>query len=275
MSSQLAPRLRELLVCPKCGGDEPLADPLICAACNSAFALQNGVPVFLPQPVEVALDHLSNPIGSEFEAILRQGKDFVLHLGAGATVTKYPNCIEFEHKIFCHTDVVGDAHELPFRQDVFDRVYAFNLFEHLRDPKTAADEILRVLKPGGVISIHTAFLQPLHEAPHHFYNATEYGVREWFSSFEIQSCSVSGNFAPGLMLGFVVSNVLDAARRGGATAEEQATISRTTLGQWSHFWAHPNELPPGFQTLHNLPQSEQKRVAAGFELIAHKPVAQC
>jgi len=36
--------------------------------------------------------------------------------------------------------VVGDAHALPFRDNTFDRVFAF-VFEHLRDPKKAAGEI--------------------------------------------------------------------------------------------------------------------------------------
>ena len=69
-----------------------------------------------------------------------------------------PTCIEFEHKIFKHTDVVGDAHHLPFRDASFDRVFAFNVFEHLREPARAAAEIARVLKPTGAVAIHTAFL---------------------------------------------------------------------------------------------------------------------
>ena len=52
--------------------------------------------------------------------ILREGKKFVLNIGAGATtVPDMRNCIELEHKIFRHTDVVGDAHCLPFRNEIF------------------------------------------------------------------------------------------------------------------------------------------------------------
>jgi SAM-dependent methyltransferase len=73
--------------------------------------------------------------------------------------------------------VVGDARALPFRDNVFDRVFAFNVFEDLRQLSLAACEIHRVLKPGGSLVLHTPFLQPLHEAPHHYFSATEYGVR--------------------------------------------------------------------------------------------------
>ncbi len=205
------------------------------------------------------------------EQILRQGDDFVLHIGAGGTAERYPNCIEFEYKIFRHTDVVGDAHHLPFRDGTFDRVFAFNVFEHLRAPKNSAAEIFRVLKPGGSVAIHTAFLQPLHEEPNHFFNATEFGVREWFSEFEIERCEASKNFSPGAMLGFLAANLLHIVSQSGAPEEEQKSIADTTLRQWAAFWARTTEPPKGFSTLEGLPQDLQKRLAAGFELIAKKP----
>ncbi len=273
-ANKLDPRLYSLLACPACHGTfEAGREELRCASCGHLFALQKGVPVFRSGAVEIAIkDHASNPLGPEFEAILREGKDSVLNIGAGATATRYPNCVEFEHKIFRHTDVVGDAHQLPFRDGVFDRVFAFNVFEHLREPKIAALEILRVLKPGAIATIHTAFLQALHEAPQHFYNATEFGAREWFSSFEIEVCHVSGNFGPGMMLSFLLSSVLDAAAAGRISEKELIHISDTTLGEWANFWRHRIEQPPGFQVLQNLPQEFQGRVAAGFELTARKPI---
>jgi SAM-dependent methyltransferase len=235
--------------------------------------MDQGVPIFVAEEVEIVREHISNPLGAAFEQILRQGNEFVLNIGAGGTAERYPNCIEFEHKIFRHTDVVGDAHHLPFRDATFDRVFAFNVFEHLVDPEAAAQEIHRVLKPGGAVAIHTAFLQPLHEEPYHFYNATEYGVRRWFACFEIEDCRVSGNFGPGVMLAFLTSQVLESARLGGATSEEQALISQSKIGDWADFWNKRTELPPGFNALQSLPQPMQKRVAAGFELLARKPLA--
>jgi uncharacterized protein YbaR (Trm112 family) len=265
--------LASILVCSACRGElHRNGSQLTCARCRAFFSIQNGVPIFLPERAAVAqVDHRSNPLGAEFEAILREGKDFVLHIGAGATVLGYPNCIEFEHQIFRHTDVVGDAHQLPFRDNVFDQVFAFNVFEHLANPKKAAAEILRVLKPGGSVAIHTAFLQPLHEEPAHFYNATVFGVREWFTAFEIDRCQVSGNFSPGYMLGFLISTVLETMR--SASIEERTRLGQTSLDDWASFWQTRGVPPPGFDALENLPQSLQQGIAAGFELIAHKPAA--
>ena len=249
-------------------------DALDCQSCSRSFALNNSVPVFLSEPIQlVAPDHPSNPIGPEYEAVLRAGDDFVLNIGAGGTVQRYPNCVEFEHKIFQHTDVVGDAHHLPFRDGTFDRVFAFNVFEHLVDPKTAATEILRVLKPGGLVAIHTAFLQAVHEPPNHFYNATEFGVREWFAEYEIEACQVSGNFGPGVMLAFLISNVLEAVRASEASWKDETLFSESTIGEWAEFWTTRGEQPPGFSALQSLPQTLQKRIAAGFELLARKPLA--
>ncbi len=270
----LQPRIAAIVACPICHSELGESDSsLACTRCGSRFKIQNTLPVFLAEPVEVALDHASNPIGGHFADALREGKDFILHIGAGGSPERFPNCVEFEHKIFRHTDVVGDAHHLPFRDGVFDRVLGLNVFEHLRDPKRAAGEIFRVLKPGGTVAIHTAFLQALHEEPHHYYNATEYGAREWFSAFEIETVDVTGNFGPGVMLAFLAANILETARLGGVSPREQMQLSGTSIGEWAEFWAGKLDQPPGFQALQAMPQSIQKRIAAGFELVARKPTA--
>lgn len=47
--------------------------------------------------------------------------------------------------------VIGDAARLPFDDDSFDVVSCIEVLEHLFEPQRAATEILRVLKPGGVL----------------------------------------------------------------------------------------------------------------------------
>src|SRR6266566_6784277 len=227
--------LAAVLACPVCSGDlRNDSTSVTCARCSAVFKLHGHIPVFLKEPVTLPPEnHRSNPIGAEFETILREGKDFVLHIGAGGSAQPYPNCIEFERQPFRHTDVVGDAHALPFRDNAFDRVFAFNVFEHLANPKKAAVEILRVLKPGGAVALHTAFLQALHEEPRHFYNATEFGARAWFDKFEIESCRVSANFGPGVMLAFLMSSVIETLRQYGVSGREQLIVRETTIGEWA------------------------------------------
>ena len=50
--------------------------------------------------------------------------------------------------------VVGNAEErLPFQDDSFDRVLAIHVLEHLRNLPAAVEEIRRVLRPGGQLSV--------------------------------------------------------------------------------------------------------------------------
>ncbi len=49
--------------------------------------------------------------------------------------------------------LVGDVRSLPFSDSVFDIIFCWHVLGHLffKERKTAADEMLRVLKPGGVL----------------------------------------------------------------------------------------------------------------------------
>ena len=45
----------------------------------------------------------------------------------------------------------GDVRELPYRDEVFDLAMTAHVLEHLVDPSVALNEIVRVLKPGGLL----------------------------------------------------------------------------------------------------------------------------
>lgn len=51
------------------------------------------------------------------------------------------------------TTVVGDAENLPFKNDAFDIVTAAFLVVHLKDPARFFDEVYRVLKDGGLFLV--------------------------------------------------------------------------------------------------------------------------
>jgi SAM-dependent methyltransferase len=56
--------------------------------------------------------------------------------------------------------IQADAHHLPFRNNVFDKAFFYDVIEHVDSPIRCLKEIARVLKPGGDIEISTP--NPLH-----------------------------------------------------------------------------------------------------------------
>ena len=47
----------------------------------------------------------------------------------------------------------GDVRELPYRDEVFDLAMTAHVLEHLVDPRVALNEMVRVLKPGGLLIV--------------------------------------------------------------------------------------------------------------------------
>jgi SAM-dependent methyltransferase/uncharacterized protein YbaR (Trm112 family) len=273
-------RLAEVLrfaACPGCRG--PLRrgpEALWCEPCVRAYPLVAGRPVFLPDPAAVRLmnpAHLSNQPPPWVAEWLRKLDGWALNVGAGGTAEKIPHVVELEYSLFRNTDVSADAHRLPFRDACFDAVVTFNTFEHLADPPRAAAEILRVLKPGGRLILHTAFLQPVHEPPFHFYNATEYGVRKWFEAFDVRDCRVTDNFTPGYTLAWLACEILDAvARHLGPDAHDR--LAAVTLAECGRGWTDHTFRPAAlWDAVRQLPPAVQARFSAGFELDAVKPIA--
>ncbi|NNE50774.1 MAG: class I SAM-dependent methyltransferase [Sulfitobacter sp.] len=71
-------------------------------------------------------------------------------------------------------DLYCDAHDLPFRDGSVDVIYAAAVWEHLAFPQLAAQEVARVLKPGGHFLGSSSFLEPWHDES--YYHNTPNGV---------------------------------------------------------------------------------------------------
>ena len=214
--------------------------------------------------------HISHDICAEAQAVVEAADGLVLNLSAGGTRQWQPRVVEAEAAIFRNTDVVVDVHSLPFVDGAFAAVVALNAFEHFRRPFEAAAEIARVLRPGGRVFIHTAFLQPLHEAPQHFFNATKHGILEWFSAFAPESVRVSDNFNPFFTIGWLAYEIGATASRHLPPAEAQRIVD-LPLGEFARIWTSPERhLHPVWQAFSRLPQEAQEGLAAGFEFVGRR-----
>jgi SAM-dependent methyltransferase len=83
-----------------------------------------------------------------------------------------------------NTQLVTDAHHLPFDDAVFDGVWITAVLEHVLEPQTVVNEIWRVLKPSGQVYAETPFMQQVHERAYDFSRFTASGHRWLCRHFE-------------------------------------------------------------------------------------------
>ena len=267
-------RLLPILRCPETG--QPLhltGRGLETPDGAQVWPLKAGIPILFPgmDPAGVQQhSHLSNEVPESALALIRAATGLVLNLSAGGTAERFGHVIEAEAAIFGHTDLVADSHHLPFADGVFEVVIAMNAFEHYRDPVRAAAEIRRVLQPGGRVLIRTAFLQPQHEPPYHFYNATRFGVAEWFKDFDTELLHVSDNFNPAYAFAWLAQECQAALHRD-LGPEAAARFSAEPVGSFARFWADPaSRTHAAWQAFGRLSQPSQEAIAAGFEYQGRK-----
>jgi SAM-dependent methyltransferase len=97
----------------------------------------------------------------------------------------FPHAIDYVMTDFMKgedVDIVADAEKLTemFPTDYFDFVITCSTFEHIASPWLAANEILKVLKPGGkfFVQSHNAF--PLHGYPNDMWRFTTESFAQLF-----------------------------------------------------------------------------------------------
>jgi len=122
--------------------------------------------------------------GSDISKLIKEN-DVVLNIGAGYRLAKeryfsLPNVINTEVFNYPTTDIVCDGDNLPFKDNSIDCVLSIAVLEHVKNPWIHADEMIRVLKPGGIIYADVPFLQPYHGYPYHYYNMTTAGLQNLF-----------------------------------------------------------------------------------------------
>ena len=110
---------------------------------------------------------------------------FILDAGAGLRKRPQKNVINLEIYDYPSTDILSTGQQLPFADNTFDAVLSIAVLEHVDDPMTCAAELLRVLKPGGLVFASVPFLQPEHGYPSHYFNATRFGLRRLFQGAEL------------------------------------------------------------------------------------------
>jgi SAM-dependent methyltransferase len=194
-AARLAKRnwLKGKVNCPRCHAT--LDATFSCVVCRKPYLTATGSLALMPA------DH-ADP--SEFEfggAVCQHGYDgdvnailaevesrggYVLDCGAGLRPRVNPHVVTVEITDFPTTDVLGINQQLPFADGIFDAVLSLHVLEHVSDPFQCAEELIRVLKPGGKLLAVTPMIVPEHGYPHHFYNPTRKGLEHLFRRLRME-----------------------------------------------------------------------------------------
>ena len=214
----LSPDLLSRLRCPVCRG--ALAD-LTCRGCGRSYPKAGDVPVLLVEAVSVfraadivpertrkpGLGRFLPELGDNLKAAgnyrrfasLLGGRRVlvvggrVLGEGMEALAEAGLELVETDVALGPRTEIVCDAHALPFADETFDGVVVQAVLEHVVEPARCVAEIHRVLKPGGLVYAETPFMQQVHAGAYDFTRFTHLGHRRLFRAFdEVDSGAACG-----------------------------------------------------------------------------------
>ncbi len=202
--------------------------------CKSCFPVTNGIPVlinesesifniddFLTYPNQEKRENpgsisiffreifptLSNNLSSKenfrkLKELLSEIESPKILIVGGATITTDTEQIFNEKNIIVESDIyfgprtqiILDAHNIPFKDNTFDLIIFQAVLEHVADPYTCVNEAHRVLKDTGIIFAATPFMQQVHMKAFDFTRFTHLGHRRLFRKYkEIDSGISAGS----------------------------------------------------------------------------------
>ncbi|MGO9739880.1 MAG: methyltransferase domain-containing protein [Desulfomonilaceae bacterium] len=213
--------LNNLLRCPDCAGELDI-DKVDgqCGNCNRKIYVRQSIPHILRSRDLPALClnqiGFTHPYGPKVSRMMDQFKDgLILDFGSGNTPTNCmkSNVVYLDTIQYPNTDIVTNTPKLPFKDSVFDFIVSQAVFEHIPDPFLTALEFYRILKPGGYVYIDTAFMQPLHSDPTHYFNMTLEGLLKVMIPFQEIESGVGPHQNPSygilMSLDAIIPHVLD------------------------------------------------------------------
>lgn len=160
----------------------------------------------------VSTDNVScNSYDGDLWGLIESTPDgIILDCGAGRRDVYLSNVVNFEIAPYDTTDILGVGENLPFEDNAFDGLISVAVLEHVKFPLRCADEICRVLKPGGWIFCSVPFLQPYHGYPHHYFNMTHQGLKSLFEAYiEIKRQFVNPFMTPVWALNWMIKSWAD------------------------------------------------------------------
>ncbi|MEX1024908.1 MAG: class I SAM-dependent methyltransferase [Planctomycetota bacterium] len=260
---------KDVLACPGCRADLPNPDEaaLDCPGCGRSYALAaTGAPrLLLPEDEPKQLEQDEEWIPNSAPKVLhyflcRYPGGLVLDSGAGSAPLRAPNLVNLEIFPFESTTVVASGERLPFRDGAFDAVMSSAVLEHVPDPPAYCRELTRVVRSGGEARIDSAFLQPYHACPDHYYGTTLSGLRLASRDLEEVAAGTSHSQSP-----FVALQVWLHAYAAALPEQHREAFYASTVAELT-------ALSPGLGPARvRIPPAERSRLASGVYLHGRRP----
>ena len=207
-------KILDMLVCPK---DKNTLrhenDFLQCTRCLKKYHIKNGIPIMMSD-IEFQYVSSNSYSSKAIELIKRHADGLVLNDGAGYPHQQFENVIHLEVTDLPSTNVVASGDELPFSDESIDAIISLAVIEHLEDPFAYAKEIHRVCKKGAEILIDSAFMQPIHNYPQHYFNTTLEGLKLLFKDFKLIHATVDEYQKPWITLQWILNSYLGGLEPG-------------------------------------------------------------
>ena len=134
---------------------------------------------------------MPNPYPVRFLDFLEMG---MVALDCGSGTRSMPGVVSLDYLPGPGVQVSGDCLALPFADNTFDAVLSQAVLEHVTDPQLAVDEMVRVLRPSGVLFIEAAFMQPVHMEPWHYFSISARGLAHLCRALTIIERGTIGSF---------------------------------------------------------------------------------
>lgn len=204
--------------------------------CDDVISLGYGV--IVPKDLESGFDNTR--VGNYHpEAVRQLARPGVIGLDVGCGIRDrvFDNLVTQDIYPTPTATLVTQPEEkkLPFPDGVFDVILLDSVLEHVPNPVAFLGEARRVLKKAGTILGDVPFLQPLHLAPHHYFNFTPYGLASVANQagLDLDYARAEDHQRPEFSLEWLLRRTFE------AVGEEEATRLRAlSLGDFHAELAH-------------------------------------
>jgi len=123
--------------------------------------------------------------------VIPSGTGYILEIGGEKGILR--QSLQERGYIYINLDIkcfengeptlIADAHNLPFKDKVFDMIVGKDTLEHFIEPCMVAEEAFRILKPGGLFIIYVSFMYGF--PGNDFYRYSSLGFQHMLKDFEI------------------------------------------------------------------------------------------